>query len=179
MHGIVARVYACCKTHKQNRATMQQTASRTHCTKAFKSNYDIRLLPAEVLMEVLASDELNVKKECIVLKAIARWAGPNSETTSQLDVATVLSEVRIGLITKTEKQAFEERNQSACSTTAYKSAVSDAWNRGPCMCFLQDPQAESGHHAADLITDALHKGKVFASVGYIWPISDADNAWPR
>ncbi|XP_075528566.1 uncharacterized protein LOC142560390 isoform X2 [Dermacentor variabilis] len=159
MHGIVARAYACCKIHKQNRATIQQTSSSTDCTKAFKSNYDIKLLPTEILTKILGNDELNVRKECLVLKAVARWAGQHVETKSQLDLARVLSKVRIGLVTKVEKRAFEEQRQSFCPTAAYKSAVSDAWNRGPCICLLQDPQAESGHYAAGCLTDVLHKGK--------------------
>lgn len=98
-------------------------------------------VPGALILEILASDELNVNREVDVLHAIDRWfSGDGSSSSRDSDIlSAMLHCVRVGLCDTASLEQFERRCRVLVQSPAYKAAVRGALERGPCSC---SPQSE-------------------------------------
>ncbi|XP_026100871.1 kelch-like protein 10 isoform X2 [Carassius auratus] len=89
---LTERFLSCSKLHQKARLYVLQ-----HFEEVLRVSEEFLELPLGHLEELIAQDELNVKKEEVVFEAILRWIGHAPENRRK-HIALLLSKVRMGLM---------------------------------------------------------------------------------
>ncbi|KAH9368496.1 hypothetical protein HPB48_018704 [Haemaphysalis longicornis] len=88
-----------------------------------------------LLLELLASDKLNVAREAELLCALQQWPWGSGTPIDDIDAMPVLLQcVRIGICNEEDLERVQQRCPSLAQSRTFQEAVDDALNRGPCRC---------------------------------------------
>ncbi|XP_037508845.1 kelch-like protein 10 [Rhipicephalus sanguineus] len=142
-----------------------------HFDKIWRTSEEFPEMPVSQLCELLDSPELNVRQEQDVLHAIARWCNAvgDAPVLDQLELRRLLQCVRVGVckasvddsdniiffsrLVRSALQEFQNLCPALANSLAYREAVLEALERGPCLCkpipFLLGQNAAEEMDAAD------------------------------
>nr|XP_037270509.1 kelch-like protein 18 [Rhipicephalus microplus] len=109
---------------------------REHFDQVWRTSDEFPDVPEELLVELLTSNELNVRDETDLLHAIARWSSARNDTADEAcaDLSRLLQSVRVGLCSAAALEDFGRSHPTLACSRAYKEAVLKAQQRGPCLC---------------------------------------------
>ncbi|XP_075743922.1 kelch-like protein 10 [Rhipicephalus microplus] len=109
---------------------------REHFDQVWRTSDEFPDVPEELLVELLTSNELNVRDETDLLHAIARWSSARNDTADEAcaDLSRLLQSVRVGLCRAAALEDFGRSHPTLACSRAYKEAVLKAQQRGPCLC---------------------------------------------
>ncbi|XP_065292299.1 kelch-like protein 10 isoform X2 [Dermacentor albipictus] len=106
---------------------------REHFDEVWRHSDEFLHTRPELLCEVLSSDELNVRKEVDLLRALDRWI--SSATDEDLTALPALLQcVRVGLCSQSELDEIRQRCPDFVRTKEYQEAIEEALQRALCRC---------------------------------------------
>ncbi|KAL1472420.1 hypothetical protein MTO96_004091 [Rhipicephalus appendiculatus] len=109
---------------------------REHFDQVWRMSDEFPDVSEALLVELLTSDELNVRDEEDLLHAIVRWSSARNDTADEAgaDLSRLLQSVRVGLCRSLALEDFCRSNPTLACSRAYNEAVWEAQQQGPCLC---------------------------------------------
>lgn len=118
-----------------------------HFDEIWRVSAEFPEMPARELCELLELPELNVRQEQTLLYAIARWSNAVGDLpiVHRPGLRQLLQCVRVGLCKPADLEEFRKLCPALAESLAYREAVLEARERGPCLCSPIPFLLENGH----------------------------------
>ncbi|XP_037514719.2 kelch-like protein 10 [Rhipicephalus sanguineus] len=109
---------------------------REHFDQVWRTSDEFPDVSEALLVELLTSNELNVRDEEDLLHAIVRWSSSRSVYADEAgaDLSRLLQSVRVGLCRSLALEDFCRSHPTLACSRAYNEVVWEAQQQGPCLC---------------------------------------------
>ncbi|XP_049520863.1 kelch-like protein 10 [Dermacentor silvarum] len=110
---------------------------REHFDQVWRTSDEFPEVSEGLLVELLASNELNVRNEADLLQAIVRWSSvrnASSASEAGADLSRLLQSVRVGLCGSLTVEDFCRLYPTLACSRSYCDVVCEAQRQGPCLC---------------------------------------------
>ncbi|KAH7960324.1 hypothetical protein HPB49_018721 [Dermacentor silvarum] len=115
----------------------QATIRALHSAQVWRTSDEFPEVSEGLLVELLASNELNVRNEADLLQAIVRWSSvrnASSASEAGADLSRLLQSVRVGLCGSLTVEDFCRLYPTLACSRSYCDVVCEAQRQGPCLC---------------------------------------------
>ncbi|XP_049271113.1 kelch-like protein 10 [Rhipicephalus sanguineus] len=109
---------------------------REHFDQVWRTSDEFPDVSEALLVELLTSNELNVRDEEDLLHAIVRWSSSRNVCADEAgaDLSRLLQSVRVGLCRSLALEDFCRSHPTLACSRAYNEVVWEAQRQGPCLC---------------------------------------------
>ncbi|KAL1471726.1 hypothetical protein MTO96_023553 [Rhipicephalus appendiculatus] len=109
---------------------------REHFDQVWRTSDEFPDVSESLLVELLSSNELNVREEADLLHAIERWSSARDASAGEADAALsrLLQSVRVGLCESLALEDFSRLHPTLACSRAFSEVVWEPQQQGPCLC---------------------------------------------
>ncbi|KAH7956418.1 hypothetical protein HPB52_009257 [Rhipicephalus sanguineus] len=102
----------------------------------WRTSDEFRDVSEALLVELLSSNELNVRDEVDLLHAIVRWSSARNSSAAEAGAALsrLLQSVRVGLCESLALEHFCRLHPTLACSRAFSEVVWEPQQQGPCLC---------------------------------------------